>query len=149
MKTSSLLGLAMVSLLMASAVHAAGGAGPGDGPRDGHRKGHWGHGGPDMEQRVERMAEELGLSEEQSTQLLAVFEASAAEREALRQKIDEQFKPERCAIQTATVAQVREILTDEQEAELEGRLERWADLGEDKGRRGPRGGFAKDCEAGD
>jgi Spy/CpxP family protein refolding chaperone len=107
------------------------------------------HGGPhefDAAKRVERMTEELDLSAEQGEQLLAVFEAADTKREALRKQIEEQFKPAMCAQQLATAEQVREILTDEQEAEFEDRLERMADLAEGKGRRGPRGAFLEDCE---
>lgn len=134
MKTLSLQCFALAGLLIAGSAHA--------GPGDSHR-GRW---EPDLDRRVERMSEELDLTEGQSAQLLEVFEASAAEREALREKMEEQFKPEMCAIHLATVEQVREILTDEQETELEGRLERWADVAEGKGRRGPRGGFTRECE---
>lgn len=136
MKTATLIGFPLVLLLVAGSVLA------GSRDRPPHDPFEF-----DSERRVERMTEELGLSAEQSEQLLAVFEASDTEREALRQRIDEQFKPEICALHLATTEQVREILTEEQQAEFEDRLDRWAGAAEGKGRHGPRGGFLQDCES--
>ncbi len=115
MKLTILSGTTLALLLAASAAHAS--------SRDDNRGRH----GPDLEKRVAYMAVELDLSDEQSERLLAVLHASAAEREALQEKIDEQFKPERCALHQATMEQVREILTVEQAAEMESRLQRMAD----------------------
>jgi len=136
MKNICYLSLPLALLLSASSVLA--------GSRDHPQHGRFEF---DSERRVERMTEELGLSDEQRDQLLAVFEASDAEREELRQRIEEQFKPEMCALHHATAEQVREILTDEQEAEFKEGLDLWADYAKGKGRRGHRGGFPQDCEA--
>lgn len=133
MKLPILSSLSLALLLTASIAAA--------GDRDGHRGRH----GPDLEKRVEHMAVELDLSDEQSEQLLAVLQASASERDALREKMEQQYKPEMCALHLATIEQVREILSEEQAAELEGRLDRMADAGDSKGWRGRKGGM-KDCE---
>jgi Spy/CpxP family protein refolding chaperone len=133
MKHSYLISISLALLLSASLAQAE--------PRDRPQR------GPDMEQRIERMTEELDLSEEQSEQLLAVMQASAAEREALRDKYEAQIKPELCTLHLATMEQVREILTAEQAAEMEDRLARWASSeGPDGGRRGKKGNPLKDCE---
>lgn len=124
-----------VTLLLCTSTAQAGG-------RDDHRGRH----GPDLEKRVAHMAVELDLSDEQSEQLLTVLQASLAEREALQEKIDAQFKPELCALHLATREQVRAILTEEQAAELEGRMDRLADGGEPRGWHGRKGGPALDCE---
>jgi len=89
---------------------------------------------PDIEQRLERLSEELGLSEDQAAQLKSVMEASAAERKALKDKYEAQIKPEMCALHEATMEQVREILTPEQAAEMEDRMQRWALEENDSGR---------------
>ncbi|HET6565537.1 MAG TPA: Spy/CpxP family protein refolding chaperone [Xanthomonadales bacterium] len=134
MKFSPFLSIPLALLLVTGSALA----GPGDGPRSRH--------GPDFDKRVERMAEELDLTDEQSAQLVEVFEASAIEREALREKMEEQFRPERCALHLTTVEQIREILTDEQEAEMEDRLERWANSADSHGKKGRKGGPMQDCD---
>lgn len=133
MKHSSLIGIALALLLATSAAQAE--------PRDRQ------HRGPDMDKRIERLTEELDLSEEQSEQLLAVMQASAVEREALREKHEAQIKPELCTLHLATMEQVREILTAEQAAELEDKLDRWASNDAPGGRHhGKKGRALKDCE---
>jgi Spy/CpxP family protein refolding chaperone len=134
MKLSILSGTTLALLLAAGTAHAGD---PGD---------HHGRHGPDLEKRVAHMAVELDLSDEQSQQLLAVLQASAAEREALQAKIDEQFKPEMCALHLATKEQVLEILTAEQAAEMEGHLDRMSGVADARGWRGPKGGPMQDCE---
>ena len=126
-----------VALLVAGSAHAG---------RPDHPHGPFEH---DFERRVERLAEDLDLSAEQREQLLAVFEASATEHEALREKIQQQFGPEMCALRLATEEQVREILTAEQQAELDERKQRMAEFVEGRGPRGDKGpmaGFLDDCE---
>ena len=132
MKHSYLISIPLALLLAATSAQAE----PGD----------RGNRGPDMEKRIERMTEGLDLTTEQNEQLLAVMQASAAERQALREKHEAQIKPELCTLHLATMEQVREILTAEQAAELEGKLERWAstDRPEDQ-RHGKKGNPLKDC----
>lgn len=117
MKHSYWYSIALILALLASSAHA--------GDSEQKRRSH-DRQGPDMEQRMQRLSEELQLSDEQSEQLQAVMEAAALERETVREKFEEQIKPELCAIHLATMEQVREILTAEQAAELEGRMDRWA-----------------------
>ena len=150
MKTAMLICAPLTLVLLAGSALAGfdGRDGHSHGDRHGDRPGDR-HGGPhgfDAAKRVERMTKELDLTDEQGKQLLAVFEAADAEREALRKQIEEQFKPAMCAQHLATAEQVREILTDEQEAEFEERLERMGDFAASKGRRGPRGAFLEDCQ---
>jgi Spy/CpxP family protein refolding chaperone len=136
MKTVTLVSAAL-ALLVAGSAHA------------GHRDHPHGPFEPDFEKHVQRMAEELDLSAEQSDQLQAVFEASITEHEALRARIQEQFGPEMCALRQATDEQVREILTSEQQAELDERKERLAEFAEGRGPRGhkgPMGAFLAECE---
>jgi hypothetical protein len=104
-------------------------------------------GGPDIEKRIERLGEELQLTDEQSDELVVVLEASTAEREALREKYEAQMLPEFCALHAATMVQVRDILSAEQADQLENKLERWASEGDP--RKGPRGKprrFMQECE---
>ncbi len=102
---------------------------------------------PDIEKRVERLTGELDLTAEQSEQLLAVLEASAEEREALRARYEEQMKPEFCAIHLNTMEDVRAILSPEQAAQLEGRLEGWAEAMDAQDRRGgKRRQLLRDCD---
>jgi Spy/CpxP family protein refolding chaperone len=134
-KQSFMTSLLLALLLAASSAQAE--------PRDKQYRDR----GPDMETRIERLTEELDLSEEQSEQLLAVMQASAAERKALRDKYEAQIKPELCALHLATVEQVRGILSAEQADELESKLERWASDGAPGGRHhGKKGHALQDCE---
>jgi len=103
-------------------------------------------GGPNMEKRMQHLSEELDLSDEQSKELQAVMEVAALEREAVREKFEEQIKPELCAIHLSTMEQVREILTEEQAAELESRMERWASADGHGGRSRGKGPMLRDCE---
>lgn len=134
MKHAYMISIPLALLLAASSAQAD--------PRDRQQR------GPDMEKRIEHMTEELDLTDEQSDQLLAVMEASALERDALREKYAAQMKPELCTLHLATMEQVRNILSEEQAAELETKLERWAS---DDAPGGPRHGrkdrALKDCEA--
>jgi len=101
--------------------------------------------GPNMEKHMQRLSEDLELSDEQSDQLQAVMEAAALERDAVREQMEEQFKPELCAIHLTTMEQVREILSAEQAAELESRMDRWA-AGGHAGKFGGKGRSLKNCE---
>lgn len=135
MKQSFVISILLALLLAASLAQAE------------SREGPYRDRGPDMEKRIERLTEELDLSEVQSAQLLAVMQASAVERKTLRDKYEAQMKPELCALHLATVEQVREILSAEQAAELENKLERWASDDAPGGRHhGKKGRMLKDCE---
>ena len=90
-----------------------------------------------------RMIEQLGLSEEQATQVEAIFEDARAMHQSQREESDESF----CAIRAATHARVMEVLNEDQQALLEehksNRDERGAGnmRGEHgKGKKGKRGG---------
>jgi Spy/CpxP family protein refolding chaperone len=135
-KTGYMTSALALVLLATSAVHAQ----P-DGKRHDRKP-------PDIEKRIERLGEELGLSEEQSTELQIVMEAAAAERKALKDQYEEQMKPEMCALHEATMQQVREILTPEQAAEMEDRMQRWALAENDSGRQiRKRQRALQDCES--
>ncbi len=76
-------------------------------------------GRPDAEMRVARLSRALDLSDEQSLQLLEVFQAVDAERQALRRQARLQMKPQICALQLTTVAKISHILDEEQMTRLE------------------------------
>ncbi len=93
---------------------------------------------PGAEQRVAWMTEELGLDDAQSAELLAILQQAEADREDLRERMEAQFKPEICALHDQVRADVGAVLTVEQAAELEERMERReARAGERRGRRSP------------
>lgn len=115
------------------------------GGRDAHGGGYGGSHGPhDAETRVAHMSRQLDLSDEQSVQLLLVMQAAEEEREALRERIIEQMEPELCALQLDTESEISNILTEDQQAEMEAmRQER---DGKQRGR--PARGMGKlDCSA--
>jgi Spy/CpxP family protein refolding chaperone len=133
MKHSYLISIALAIVLAASSAQAD--------SRDRQ------HRGPDVDKHVERLSAELDLTTEQSDQLLVILQASAAEREALRDKYAAQMKPELCSLHLATMAQVQDILSGEQAAELEAKLERWAADDAPGGRHhGKKARALKDCE---
>lgn len=74
-----------------------------------------GWGPPDPQQHVARLTEELGLNEDQSAELLEIFTAADAEREALRA----QHEADMCALHNGVEDQVRGVLTSAQQAELD------------------------------
>ncbi len=76
-------------------------------------------GPPDAETRVAHLTRALDLSDEQSAELLEVFQAVDEEREALRQQARLQMKPQICELQLATEAEISRILDEEQMARLE------------------------------
>ena len=105
----------------------------------------WRHGPPSAERMVERLSQELDLSAEQAGQLLTVLKEAEAEREALHQQALEQMKPEICALHLDTQDQVRQILSDDQYAELEAlKTERAERRAQGKGKR-PGIGVSPDC----
>jgi len=135
MKT--LIGCLFATLMISASTLALAGGG--------HGRGHWGP--PPVEQRVERLTEELGLSPEQAAQVTEIFTASDAEREATRARHEAQIRAEACALMAAVSAQLDEVLTAEQSAELDELMAQRAERFEDhdgwrgKGRHGP-----PDCE---
>ena len=76
-------------------------------------------GPPDAEMRVARLSRTLNLSDEQSLELLEVFQAVDAERQALRQQATLQMKPQICELQLTTLAKMNHILDEAQMARLE------------------------------
>ncbi len=79
----------------------------------------WRQGPPDAEMRVARLTRALELSDEQSLELLKVFQAIDAERQALRQQATLQMTPQICELQLETVAEINRILDEDQMARLE------------------------------
>jgi len=102
------------------------------------------HGRPDAEMRVAHMSSALGLSDEQSAQLLELFQAVDEERRALHAQTMEQMKPQICELQLTTRTAVGEILDDEQQAQLE---EMKASHESDKGHHRSRGMHDLDCSS--
>jgi Spy/CpxP family protein refolding chaperone len=123
-----------VLLLLAALVAASAWAEPGG---DRHR------GPPDAERRVERMSEELDLSEEQATRLLEIFEAADLERQAIHEAYRAQMEPEVCALHQSVQVQVHDVLDEEQSAQFD---EMTARFEERRASRGGRHGSAPpDC----
>ena len=77
------------------------------------------HGPPDAEMRVAHMSIALELSDEQSAELLELFQAVDEERRALHEQTMEQMKPQFCELQLATRAELERILDEDQLAQLE------------------------------
>ena len=102
------------------------------------------HGRPDAEMRVAHMSSALGLSDEQSAQLLELFQSVDEERRALHAQTMEQMKPQICELQLATRAKLEVILDEEQLAQLE---EMKASRESDNDRRKWRGMHDLDCSA--
>jgi Spy/CpxP family protein refolding chaperone len=104
----------------------------------------WRHGPPDAEQQLAHLDRALGLTDEQSLQLLEVLQGAEAERAVLHDRVMESLGPEICALQQSTEAEILAILTPEQaESFAQMRLDR---PGRHKGRHaGRHGGPALDC----
>lgn len=151
--SKSILILAIVSMLSAGSVFA--GNGNGDGSGKGHGKAG-GKGGANTEwnggpaQKMSRMSEMLGLTEQQELDLLAFFHEQEANREAMRIRIQEAFGEEICAQRAANegafetllytvLSEEQIVIHEEMKAQREGR----------KGnkRRGGRGNGGFECPA--
>ena len=83
---------------------------------------------------AQHLTRELGLSDEQSVQLEAIFETSRAEREALRDAGQE----EHCALRQATEAEIATVLTAEQFQQMEAMRGEREGKEDGRGRRGGR-----------
>lgn len=83
-----------------------------------HRSGK-GWGPPTPEKHVARLTEELGLDEAQAAELLEIFTAADAEREALRARHEELIRKDKCALHDSVSEQVNTVLTPAQQAQLD------------------------------
>jgi Spy/CpxP family protein refolding chaperone len=121
--SKSILILAAAGLLGAASVYA--GNGPGDGSCDGSGDGicdntgqpaggQQNKGGP--AERMAGMARRLGLTLEQQIQALELFDAQAYEQEQMRARIADQYGAEICAQRAQFQAELRAMLTPEQQA---------------------------------
>lgn len=79
----------------------------------------WHHGPPGAVQQLAHLEEALGLSDDQSLELLEVLQAAEADREALHARAMQSYQPEACALRIRTEAEIMAILTPEQAALLE------------------------------
>ena len=77
------------------------------------------NGPPDAEMRVAHLTRALNLSNEQSAQLLEVFQAVDEERGALREQAMQQMKPQICELRLATENEIQSILSQDQLNQLE------------------------------
>jgi len=94
---------------------------------------------PGMQMMGERMAKELGLTEDQKTQIKAIHEAARPQLEAIRadQSLTREQKREKAqAIQKDTQAKVDAVLTPEQRTKAQAMREK---MKEHRGGKGPRG----------
>ena len=85
---------------------------------DSHRSGR-GWGPPTPEMHVARLTEELGLDEAQAAELLEIFTAADAERDALRAQHEELIRKDMCALHDSVSEQVNSVLTPAQQAQLD------------------------------
>lgn len=105
----SLLLLVLPLLIVCGSAFAESGS-----PRSGK-----GWGPPTPEKHVARLTEELGLNEAQAAELLEIFTAADAEREALRAQHEELIRKDMCALHDTLSAQVTTVLTPAQQAQLD------------------------------
>lgn len=75
---------------------------------DGH-----GHGKHDKGQMIEKLKADLNLSDEQVEQLTALHEKHKAERQEFKEE-NQEYKEKRKALQDKHMAEMKEILTEEQ-----------------------------------
>ena len=89
------------------------------------------------EQQVARMTEALDLTDAQSAELLVILQRAEADREALRETMETQFKPDICALHDRVRSEVASVLDPEQQEQMEEHMERRAERAEGRGRGGP------------
>jgi Spy/CpxP family protein refolding chaperone len=114
-------------LLLAANAHAE--------PGHHHGRGDWQP--PSAADRVARMSEELKLDEKQQAELLQIFEATDAQRDALRAKHEEQIRQDMCSLHKSVDAQIKNVLTADQSASFDEMMARRAAHHEEH--RGPHG----------
>lgn len=95
------------------------------------------HGPPSAERQVARMSEHLDLTDAQSAELLTVLQRADADREALRETMEAEFKPDICALHDRVRSDVASVLEPDQLVKLEEFEERRAERAAERGRRGP------------
>jgi len=83
------------------------------------RRSDKGWGPPTPEKHVARLTEELGLDESQAAELLKIFTAADAEREALRAQHEELIRKDMCALHDSVSEQVTTVLTPAQQVQLD------------------------------
>jgi hypothetical protein len=105
-------------------------------------------GQPGAEMRVAHLTRALNLSDQQSADLLEVFQAVDEERKALRQQAAQQIKPQICELQQATKDEISRILDEEQLAKLEEIKSGREQKREGRGGRGMRDVDCSDVEFG-
>ena len=85
--------------------------GPPRGERDRHP--------PTAEERAERLAETLSLDDKQKASLVEIFTAADAERDAIRDKHEQQIHEDMCSHMKNVDGQIKGVLTDEQAAKFD------------------------------
>ncbi len=145
-KLSSVLFSTLLAASALLAVQVRAEDGPGGPPPGGeYKKGGEKAKMPSAGERVEKMKEKLGLSDDQATQLKEIFSAEAKEMQALRKDESvpmEQKKEKGRAIREATKAKVDAVLTPEQKATADAARAKMADRKEGKEgkkEKGPKG----------
>ena len=117
LSTKTLFIITAATLLFASA--AAAQNSQGDRGNGVDRRAH--HGAADAEARVAHMTQLLGLSDDQSAELLEILQAVDQERMALHEQAFQAVEPEICALQLHVAEEIRTILTEDQLAVIEAR----------------------------
>jgi len=129
----------LVFCLLVAANAAAQPAGPPRGERE------WNP--PTAEERAERMAERLSLDEKQKASLVEIFTAADVERDALRDKHEQQIREDMCAHMQNVNGQIKGVLTEEQAAEFDKMMsDRKAKSGDHRGRHGKNHRPPMDCD---
>jgi len=104
----------------------------------------WHKGPPSAEEKLARISDALDLTDQQSTELLAILLEQESNREALRQRTMELMGPEICAQKMQSEEAILAIL-DEDQAELFLQLKEEHQIRASRSDRSGRGHDGPDC----
>lgn len=142
---STLMAASALLSVQVSAQPSAGGPPPGEAAGGERKKGGEKPKMPSPADRVEKMKESLGLSDEQATKIKGILESEAKEIQALRKDEStpmEQKKEKMKAIRDKNKAEIDAILTDDQRSKADAARAKMSDRreGGKKGEgKGPKG----------
>jgi Spy/CpxP family protein refolding chaperone len=140
---STLLAASALLAVQVRAEPGAGGPPPGEGAGGEHKKGGEKGKMPSPADRIAKMKENLGLSDDQATKIKAILESEAKEGQELRKDDSipmEQKKEKMKAIREKNKAAIDAILTPEQRAKADAARAKMGGQGGKKGEgKGPKG----------
>ncbi|MBT8047675.1 MAG: hypothetical protein HKO99_04220 [Xanthomonadales bacterium] len=128
--STAVAALAMISLLSAGTVFAL----------DQQRDRNWHKGPPSVEQKLARISEALNLSDEQSSQMLAILQEQEQRKAALHEQTMALLGPEICAHRAESEEAILSILDDEQAALFQESQEKRRERAGQRDRRRARSG---------